>query len=82
MRCGVFAPMMASPMVTLLPQVRVGWCVMVDGEVVFGRFGTMTGRQTVPRAELAALLDAFRTLDGVGEVTVWCDHENAVNKLR
>eukprot|EP00973_Karenia_brevis_P057983 8071817-Karenia_brevis.AAC.1 len=51
----------------------------------FGEYGTLDGRQTVPRAELRALMRALLAVEHFGQrvtaVTIWSDSKIVVDGL-
>eukprot|EP00973_Karenia_brevis_P056431 7849139-Karenia_brevis.AAC.1 len=49
----------------------------------YGEYGTMDGRQTVPRAEMTAVIRALMAVNdcgmGITQVTIWSDSKIVVN---
>eukprot|EP00973_Karenia_brevis_P037932 5231127-Karenia_brevis.AAC.1 len=49
----------------------------------YGEYGTMDGRQTVPRAEMTVVIRALMAVNhfgmGITEVTIWSDSKIVVN---
>ena len=57
------------------------WCIILDKKVVASRSGPVSGKQTVPRAEITAIADFLEHTHTQGATTIHVDCKPALDKV-